>query len=204
MWHRHLACLLAQRGEQVTGIDPAIASLDVARRKLHADRVRWVVGDATVLPQLQVDLVTMTGNVAQVFLSDESWEATLRAAAAALRSGGLLVFESRDPARQGWREWAREQSYRRVEVPGVGAVETWVELTEVSLPFVTFQTMFVFEADGAVLTSSSTLRFRNQAEIHRSLVATGFVVRDVRDAPDRPGREFVFIAESAPDGAGSG
>jgi len=27
-----------------------------------------------------------------------------------------------------------------------------------------------------------------------SLVAAGFVVDDVRDAPDRPGREMVFIA----------
>ncbi|HEX6423414.1 MAG TPA: class I SAM-dependent methyltransferase, partial [Acidimicrobiales bacterium] len=67
------ACLLARRGTEVTGVDPAAASLAVARRKPGADLVRWVEGDATTLPRLRVDLVTMTGNVAQVFLTDEDW-----------------------------------------------------------------------------------------------------------------------------------
>src|SRR5579871_1959033 len=71
------ACLLASRGIEVTAVDPAIASLDVARRKVHADAVRWLVGDAASLPPLAVDLATMTGNVAQVFLGDEEWAAML-------------------------------------------------------------------------------------------------------------------------------
>lgn len=68
------ACLLASRGMRVTGVDPAVASLDVARRKPGADQVRWILGDATALPPLAVDVVTMTGNVAQVFLTDEDWD----------------------------------------------------------------------------------------------------------------------------------
>ncbi|URN18924.1 SAM-dependent methyltransferase, partial [Streptomyces sudanensis] len=44
------------------------------------------------------------------------------------------------------------------------------------------------------LTSESTLRFRRREEVEADLVARGFVVEDVRDAPDRPGREFVFVA----------
>jgi SAM-dependent methyltransferase len=64
-----LACLLAGRGLEVIAVDPAAASLDVARRKPGADRVRWLHGDATNLPALQVDLATMTGNVAQVFMT---------------------------------------------------------------------------------------------------------------------------------------
>ena len=35
------ACLLASRGLEVTGADPAAASLDVARRKPGADWARW-------------------------------------------------------------------------------------------------------------------------------------------------------------------
>ena len=61
-----LACLLAGRGLEVIGIDPAAACLDVARRKPGSDRVRWMHEDALALPPLQVDLATMTGNVAQV------------------------------------------------------------------------------------------------------------------------------------------
>jgi hypothetical protein len=58
----------------------------------------------------------------------------------------------------------------------------------------------VFEKDGAVLTSDSTLRFRGRDEVARSLLAAGFAVTEVRDAPDRPGREFVFVAARVPAG----
>jgi hypothetical protein len=52
----------------------------------------------------------------------------------------------------------------------------------------------VFETDGAVCTSDSTLRFRHQDEVTASLGAAGYVVDEVRQAPDRPGSELVFIA----------
>jgi SAM-dependent methyltransferase len=187
------ACLLAQRGKEVTGIDPASASVDVARRKPGADRVRWLVGEATTLPPLQVDVVTMTGNVAQVFLTDDDWAATLRSTHRALRPGGRLVFEVRDPARREWTEWNRAQTSRRVVMPEVGAVETWVDVTDVDLPLVSFRWTFVFESDGVTLVSDSTLRFRSLAEISDSLRAASLDIQDVRDAPDRPGRELVFI-----------
>jgi SAM-dependent methyltransferase len=188
------ACLLAARGKEVTGLDPATASLDVARRKPGAERVRWVDGDASDLPPLQVDLVTMTGNVAQVFVTDAAWTTTLRAARAALRPSGWLVFETRDPAQEAWRTWNCERSRRSVHIAGVGPVETWVELTQLDLPLVSFRHTFVFEVDVAPLSSDSTLRFRSMAEVTDSLHDAGFVVREVRDAPDRPGRELVFVA----------
>jgi SAM-dependent methyltransferase len=188
------ACLLAQQGKDVVGVDPAAASVAVARRKAGAEHVRWVVADTSDLPPLQADLATMTGNVAQVFLCDEQWMATLRAARSALRPGGHLVFEVRDPAREPWKEWTREQSYRRVKIDDVGLVESWVEVTDVRLPSVSFVWTFVFGTDGAVLTSASTLRFRSRDEVVSSLDAAGFEVVEVRDAPDRPGCEFVFLA----------
>jgi SAM-dependent methyltransferase len=191
------ACLLAERDRDVTGVDPAAASIGVARCKPNADRVSWLVGDAGSIPPLQVDLVTMTGNVAQVFLGDEEWTETLRAACSSLRTGGRLVFETRDPAKQAWLGWTREQSLVRVDVPRIGPVLAWEDLTDVQLPFVSFRSTVVFEADRATLTSDSTLRFRSREEITASLEATGFVVDDVRDAPDRPGREFVFVARRA-------
>ncbi|MBN1092658.1 class I SAM-dependent methyltransferase [Blastococcus sp. TML/M2B] len=188
-----LACSLAARGLDVVGLDPARASLDVARRKPHADRVRWVHGGVAALPPLQVDLVTMTGNVAQVFLTDEEWAAALRAVRAALRPGGRFVFESRRPERRAWQEWTPERSAARVDVPG-GAVRTEVAVTAVRGLLVSFRWTFRFEADGAVLTSDSTLRFRGRAELAASLTAAGLEVEDVRDAPDRPGAEGVFLA----------
>jgi ubiquinone/menaquinone biosynthesis C-methylase UbiE len=189
-----LACLLARRGVQVIAVDPAAASLDVARRKPGADRVRWLHGDATSLPPLQVDLATMTGNVAQVFRTGQDWAATLRAIRTALRPEGRLVFESRDPGKEAWLEWNREQTYRRVVIPAAGPVETWTDLTQVEGDLVSFRTTFVFDSDGAVLTSYSTLRFRSRDELASSLIAASLVIDEVRDAPDRPGREFVIIA----------
>ena len=191
------ACLLARRGLTVTAIDPAEASLEIARAKLGADRVRWVHGDATDLPPLRVDLVTMTANVAQVFLTDVEWAATLLAAHAALRPGGRLVFETRDPAAKAWLEWTRERTYQRTVLPGVGAVQTWEDLLKVSGELVSFRSTNVFESDGAVLTSDSTLRFRPRDELAASLAAAGYVVDEVRQAPDRPGRELVFVARRA-------
>jgi SAM-dependent methyltransferase len=189
-----LACLLAAAGLEVTAIDPAAASLEVARRKPGADQVRWLHAQAADVPAVQADLVTMTGNVAQVFVTGDEWSAALRAIRAALRPGGRLAFESRDPARRAWLEWNREQTHRRAAIPGAGAVETWTDLTRAEGDLVTFRTTFVFASDGAVLTSDSTLRFRDRDELASSLTAAGLEVDEVRDAPDRPGREFVFVA----------
>jgi SAM-dependent methyltransferase len=192
-----LACMLARRGVEVIAVDPAGASLGVARRKRGAERVRWLHGDATALPPLQADLATMTGNVAQVFLTGQEWALTLRAVGQALRPGGLLVFESRDPAKKAWLEWNRDRTYRRVVLPDVGPIETWTDVTEVEGDLVSFRVTFVFDSDGAVLTSDSVLRFRSRGELADSLIAGNLVVDEVRDAPDRPGREFVFIARRA-------
>lgn len=199
------ACLLAARGVEVVALDPAAASLDVARRKPGAERVRWLHADATALPPLHVDLVTMTGNVAQVFITDQEWAATLRAVCGALRPGGRLVFESRDPQEEAWLGWNRGQTYRRAVIPGIGPVETWTDLTGVEGSLVWFRMTFVFGSDGAVLTSDSTLRFRSRDGLANSLAAAGLVVEEVRDASDRPGREFVFIARwSAGKASGGG
>lgn len=188
------ALLLAARGIMVTGVDPAAASLDVAKAKQGANLVRWIHGDATKVGPLSVDLATMTANVAQAIADPADWTATLRAVHATLRPGGRLVFETRDPAFRAWRLWNRADSYTITHVDGVGAVENWVDLIDVNLPLVTFRGTWVFASDGSVLTSDSTLRFRTRDEIEAELAADGYVVHEVRDAPDRPGREFVFVA----------
>lgn len=191
------ACLLAELGIEVVGVDPAAASLDVARGKPGADRVRWILGDATTLPPLQVDLATMTGNVAQVFLTDDGWSATLAGIVRALGPGGRLVFETRVPdvpERDDWRAWNREKTAIRMAIDGVGEVESWGDRVEVAGDLVSFRSTTRFVADGAVLESHSTLRFRTRQQVHDSLTAVGLELEEVRDAPDRPSREYVFVA----------
>lgn len=191
-----LACLLAARGMDVTAVDPAAASVEIARRKPGGDLVRWIDGDATGLPPLTVDLATMTGNVAQVFVTDEAWRATLAGVRATLGIGGHLVFETRDPAQRAWEGWNRDNSLRTVLVDGIGPVTVWHELTDVTPSLVSFRTTYRFEDGGDVLTSDSTLCFRTADELRASLEATGFDVVEVRDAPDRPAKELVFIARA--------
>ncbi|MEU6796130.1 class I SAM-dependent methyltransferase [Nonomuraea wenchangensis] len=188
------ALMLAARGLEVTGVDPAEASLAVARAKPGAERVRWIHGDARALPPMAADLATMTANVAQAIVEPDDWAATLDGVRRALRPGGRLVFETRVPARRAWLAWNRAESYRVTDVEGVGPVEQWFDLLDVSGPLVTFRGTWVFAADGAVMTSESTLRFREREEVEQDLDAHGYVVEEVRDAPDRPGREYVFLA----------
>lgn len=188
------ALMLAARGFEVIGLDPARASLQVARHKPKSERVRWLHGDAAGVRGLEVELATMTGNVAQAIVEVEEWHATLRAIYESLRPGGYLVFETRDPAYRGWEEWTKGRSRRVVDVDGVGAVETWVELTAIALPFVSFRSTFIFRSDGEVLSSESTLLFRDRSAIEKELAAHGYVVETVTGAPDRPARELVFVA----------
>jgi SAM-dependent methyltransferase len=188
------ACMLAGHGFEVVGVDPAAASLDVARAKPGAELVRWIHGDVTDLPALAVDLATMTGNVSNVFLTQQEWLATLGGVRAALRPGGCLVFESVDPAGQPWLGWNRETTYTRRESPDAGGFESWTEVTGVDGDLVSIRRTYVFAADGATLTSEGTRRYPPRAAIEDSLVSAGYELADVRGAPDRPGRELVFIA----------
>lgn len=135
------ALMLAARGLAVTGVDPASASIDVARAKPGADAVRWLEGtldavEADASTGSGFDVATMTANVAQVFVDERDWASTLGAARRLLRPGGTLVLESR-------------------------------------------------------------LRFRSREAIESSFETAGFWLADVRDAPDRPGREWVFLARRA-------
>ena len=138
----------------------------------------------------------MTGNVAQVFVRDADWERALTDIDRTVRTGGWLVFETRNPDRRAWERWNRAETYRQLVGPGdVGRFETWTEVIDVATPCVTFCHVFRFERDGSEIVSTSTLRFRTPDEITTSLDRAGFAVRDVRDAPDRPGLEFVFVTE---------
>lgn len=189
-----LAVRLAGEGLCVVGVDPAAASLEVARAKPNAELVCWVHGDATALAGLDrtVDLVLMTGNVAQVFLSDADWHDTLAAISACLRPGGWLAFETRRPEARDWERW--DVSPTPVTLPDGRAAVVSRTVTEVALPLVTFEASTSIGDE--VLRSVSTLRFRGRAEVERDLVTHGFTAIEVRDAPDRPGKELVFLART--------
>lgn len=186
-----LAVLLAERGHTVVGVDPAEASLQVAKAKSPNGRISWVHGDTSTLPQVDADLAVMTGNVAQVFVTDAEWVQALAGVRAALRPHGHFVFETRRPERRAWRDWPGVDVR---DIEGVGRVERRLDLIDVSLPLVSFRYTYRFFVDDTVLTSTSTLRFRDRDEVEQTLTDQGYRVEEVREAPDRPGLEHVFIA----------
>jgi SAM-dependent methyltransferase len=201
-----LAVRLARLGLDVVGIDPAAASVEVARRKPQALLVRWIVGDApsavAELAGFRADLAVMTANVAQVFVTDDEWLAALRAAHQLLTPDGRLVFETRVPARRAWERWNGPGA--DVEVPGVGRVsDSYEVLTVEELDLgdllVTFSSPTRFHgqdpgADDVVIDSVSTLRFRTRESLIDSLRLSGFRVDEFRGAPDRPRAEWVVVA----------
>lgn len=190
-----LAVRLARSGRTVVGVDPAGASLNIARAKPLAERITWVHGDATALRGRGVtaDLAVMTGNVVQVFVSDGDWVSTLDAVHDCLHPGRWLVFETRRVEVRDWERW--DAGPTRVDLSDGSHVVVSTTVTEVALPLVTFESTTT--VGGEVVTSASTLRFRERDEVERDLNEHGFDVVDVRAAPDRPGKELVFLARRA-------
>lgn len=189
------ACLLAQIGYEVVGVDPAKASLDIALSKPNANKVQWVCGDTSTLSNLNVDLAIMTGNVAQVFVTDQAWESNIKSIHSVLKPNGYLVFEVRDPVQKAWEDWTPDKTFSYKNVEGIGLVDAFCEVQEVINDVVKFIWTYTFHDENEVLKSESILRFRSKEQIVKSLTENGFTVKDIRDAVDRPGKEFVFIAQ---------
>lgn len=169
---------LAASGRQVVGIDPAPAMLAVARQRPGADQVQWVEGDVHALRLRDVDLVVMTGNVAQVFLEDAQWLSTLQAIYVALRPDGHLAFESRNPHDRAWERWNREATYERFDSPN-GPMETWLEVVGASNGRVHLEGHNAFLSTGQVLVVADELRFRSVEELAGTLTETGFTIENV-------------------------
>lgn len=170
-----LAIAMAQAGHEVTGVEPAAASLEAARRKAGAERVKWVQGGADRLPARAFDAALMTSHVAQFIVDDGEWRGALRALRRSLGQGGRLIFDSRDPDYERWTTWNPVDSRRTVVLPGGEAVDVWAEVTDETDRVVTFTGHYLF-GDGEERTSESTMRFRSEREIRSSLEAAGFDV----------------------------
>ncbi len=195
-----LACELAGRGHTVTGVDPAAAMLAVARRRPGANRVRWIEGGADRLGTQIADLAVMSGHVAQVIADDEDWRATLAATREALRPGGRVAFESRNPDARAWADWTRRDSARTADDPTGGRFEWWYELTEVLAAgaLVRSEVHYRFRS-GEELVSQNELRFRTRPELAENLAGAGFEVERLYGDWDRrpagPGTpELIFVA----------
>jgi SAM-dependent methyltransferase len=195
-----LALAMAAAGYRVTGVDPARPSLDAARRKPGADRVTWIEGSTGVLTAAAFDAALMTSHVAQFFVGDAEWATALADLRRALRPGGRLIFDTRDPAARGWEAWNPVDSRRGNRLPDGTAVTSWSEVTSIMDGAVSATHHYRF-SDGDAREATLTLRFRPEAEVRASLAAAGFAVEHIwggwsRDPVGHPDGEFLVVARS--------
>jgi SAM-dependent methyltransferase len=197
-----LALGLTARGHRVTGIDPAAASLAVARGKPGAAAVTWIQGTSADAPTSAFDAAVLTSHVAQFLVSDGDWTATLADLRRALRPGGRLVFDSRDPRARGWQRWNPADSRQQVTLPDGSRLDTWVEVVAVdggtTGAVVDFLHSYRFGADPEI-RSDGTLRFRSEEELRGSLAGAGFEVQAIyggwqREPVGHPDGELLVLA----------
>jgi len=200
-----LALLLAGRGHRVTGIDPAAAMLDVARRNDVDGRVEWIEGDGRAMrTDRTFDLAVMTGHVFQVFLEDDDIAAVLREIRGHLRAGGRLMFETRNPSARAWESWVPEASRRAVTTDDGDEVVVEHHLLGVDGELVSFATTHHFVGTGETLRSEATLRFISPDALLEHLDAAGFgpvtVYGDWDESPLAPQSPEVIILATASTG----
>jgi SAM-dependent methyltransferase len=192
-----LCCALAERGHQVTGVDPAAAMLAVAKRKPYAQHVEWIESSAqTYRSQRRFDLIVMTGHAFQVLLGDTDTLAVLETMRRHLKERGRVAFETRNPHMDWVGAWTA-----RCRVLADGQITETVRITGANGDFISFQTSY--RTPGGALTTNSTLRFPSREHIVELITRSGLVVRDVCGdwsagsfEPARS-REMIFIAEIA-------
>jgi SAM-dependent methyltransferase len=199
-----LAIALAARGYRVTGVDPAPASLSLARAKPGAAAVTWLDGSTEALAPFAAafDAALMTSHVAQFFVTDRAFATALADLSRAIRPGGRLIFDSRDPAARGWEAWNPVDSLRLVDLPDGGWCRMWPAGTSVVDGAVSGTQHYEF-SEGDRRLSTATLRFRTEPELRSALTGAGFTVDAIhggwnRDPVGHPDGEFLVVARRVP------
>lgn len=157
----------AARGHNVTGADPSLPMLEVARRKPNAKRISWVHSDAQNFRSNQrFDLIVMTGHAFQVLLEDTDALSVFATVRSHLKPYGKFVFESRNPQ----VDWPSRWNYDlELNVEGTLVLESRRFLS-MERDRMRFELLYRFPEEE--LVSTSELRFWSQAEIKNHLAAS--------------------------------
>jgi SAM-dependent methyltransferase len=193
-----LTVSFARPGRSVVGVDPSREMLAYAERRPGAERVTWLLGDSRAVPDGPFDYVVMSGNVAQ-HISGADWSRTLTDLRRSMRRGGVLAFESRNPAARAWTRWTSPTPVSRITA--YGSLREWSLATEIAPGRIRLEAHNVFEKSGDHVVETAILAFRHREEIEDDLSAAGFQVEAVfgdwnRGAATRDSALMVFRAQS--------
>ncbi len=117
----------------------------------------------------------MTGHAFQCLISDEELRTSLAAIHAALVTGGVFAFETRNPAARAWRKWASGDPIEVVDPAGRALLMTY-DVLAVEGDVVTL-TETTRDADGRALrVDEGSLRFLDADALADFLREAGFVI----------------------------
>ncbi len=187
-------------GFAVIGIEPAPAMLEKARQK-YGNSAEWLVGSTEALDKnMQADMVVMSGHVAQFFLENTEWQTALKNIRDALKPGGILAFESRNPAVRPFTNWPSKDRPGSIDKTPLGKVAWWPSDVEYDGVFATYRLNYRFIKTGEIIVSDNKLRFRTAEEMSSSLEQAGFKIKQLYGDWDRrvfssDSEEMIFIAQ---------
>ncbi len=169
---------------RLLGLDPAPGMLEQARARSD---IEWVLGDLRSAGwDDEFDLVVMTGHAFQVFVDDDELSDALDAIRRALRTRGRFVFETRNPAARAWERWTPEHGADFIS-PSGERVRWEARVGSVESPVVRFTATYSSPRWDAPMTSESTLRFLDAAEVATFLADAGLeIVEQFGDWDRRP------------------
>lgn len=186
-----LAAALSEN-RSVTGVDPAAAMLEHARKRPGGDRVTWVEGDAcTVRLDERFDLIVLTGHAFQVFLTIEDQRALLTTIAHHLTEKGRFIFDTRNPLTETWKTWTPDLTRRSMDHDELGPIERWTESSfDAPTNVLTYTTIYVAEEADKRYSAASQILFTPKEELEALIGGAGLEVErwlgDWEEAPWTP------------------
>lgn len=166
----------AQAGYQITAIDPNEEAIEYARSKACPGEVMWIVGDSTNLQSNAFEAIVMTANVAQVFLTEDSWINVVNDVYRALKPGGHFIFDTRNPLAKVWEQWEKDMTPdHAIDLVNGEPLEIWTQYEGfVDDVFTFFETVKKASTGEVIIHEKMQLKFRTQETIYQSLKNAGF------------------------------
>jgi SAM-dependent methyltransferase len=195
-----LACSLAAKKFNVTGVDPSEAMLRVARSRVGGEKVSWIKSDGqSIRLQQRFNFIYMTGHAFQQLLTDDDAVGLLRVAADHLNPDGRFVFETRNPAAQAWLSWTPEHSKRTGHSPQHGRIVLFHDAQgEPTTGIVTIREHYHLLDSGVQRVGRNRIRFLNQEHVARLLTNAGLAAvawyGDWTSGPFSPTSNEIIVA----------
>ena len=193
-----LTCAFANKDHYVTGVDPSEQMLEQAKKKQGADKVRWVCSGAEDFRSNQkFDLITMTGHVFQVFITDEDIQNILKTMKLHLSKEGIISFESLNPSVQQWDKWT--SGTLQTLTTNKETIKCWKEIISIEGTKVNFYNVYQFP--DTTLKTKSTWGFYSYKDLKIKIEQEGFNISQVYgDWSQTPftdnSREIIFVLKS--------